>query len=193
LSFVTEIPAPLTRSPLPAAGHAELFQIFFDAFELFLDGQSTPFKIRPKMVEEFPKDREGHFDTDFSIVLAGIRSSVMAVGNLLGPKVRESVPHPTKAGYRLVTYGWFEDVEMSFDVMAKSNPAANELVSLFHSKFMIPYTGIFKYFEARGIKNVTLLRRGADMINKEDYGEEISVRPFAGRLPSQEHGFRART
>lgn len=92
------------------------------------------------------------------------------------PILRESVSHPDKTGYQLVTKGWWENTTLEFTVFSKSNLEANRVAILFH-KFAILYGCVLRYFNSRNISNFAFMERGEDAKSK-DYTAELYVRPL---------------
>lgn len=167
---------------MPSVSLETIYQVFQDSFKLFLDGEQVPAANRPVLVEEYPKTREGAYDHSFDVIMFRHVSSTLAATDPAGkripqaPIVRETVDHPTKDGYSLVTRGWWEDTVLEFTVYSKSNLQANKLAVLFH-RFAILYGTVYRVFNSRNINNFAFLGRGEDAKSK-DFTTELYVRPL---------------
>jgi hypothetical protein len=161
-----------------------MFDAFHEAFALHLDSMQWPEKDRPVLVKAFPRNRtsQGGFDTNFDVILfrllhsAPASTSNSAVRQPKGIWRKEISKHPVKAGYQLVETGWWEQVAVEFQVLAKANQRADELVNWFHRMMML-YAHQMQFFRARGVNDLRFVQRLEDTTTKE-YGQELYVRPL---------------
>ena len=179
--MATSVPPP-TLSSRPAVNHLTLFGAFQELFNTQVAAMQWPEADRPILVKSFPKVREGSFDTKFDVILFHIMGCETAsTSNTRDCKPKglwlyKTAPHPTKAGYQLVHYGWQEAVTVEFQVLAKANERADELVDWFHRMLMLYVHGM-KFFQARGINEFRFQNRLEDTMSKE-YGQELYSRPL---------------
>lgn len=134
----------------------------------------------PVLVEDFPKMREGQFDTDLDVILWRVAGSEMAPTDNSGRRVpnglREmgSMQSPMKSGYREVTVGWWELLCSEFQIYSKTNKRANELAVWFH-RFIMQYAFSLRWFKAYGVSYFRFVGRGPDE-KTQDFGEELYAR-----------------
>ena len=178
---------PQTRSSLPACDIDGLASLVATALALHIQTSRPPGDQPPTMVEDFPRDRQGKFDTSLDVVTWQVVSSVLAGTDRTGreriptrPAVREELPHPTRAGYKLVTTAWWEWVTLEYTVHAKSNQRANQLATWFH-QFLMRYGPTLQYFRARGVSLFQFVGRGADDETNK-YGQLLYTRPLRYQL-----------
>lgn len=177
----TRVPTPHV-SALPAVDHLSVFGAFKEAFELHLESMQWPKADWPILVKSFPKERESKFDTTFDVILFHIvhcqtaSTSNMADRRPTGLSRQESILHPTKAGYLQERIGWQEEITVAFDVIAKSNERADELVLWFH-RMVMRYAHGMKFFQGRGINYLVFRERLEDVMTKE-FGQELYKRPL---------------
>jgi hypothetical protein len=149
---------------------------FFDAVEsamkLHEDSTRMPDSLRPVFIEDFPKEREGKFDTSLDVILWAVDASAMAPSSNSGDRVPNGImllgeqPCRDKAGYLTQTWGWKELMTARFTVYAKSNERVNELTAWFHRMMMI-YAFGYKFFQARGVSWFKFLKRERDELSTE--------------------------
>ena len=172
-------PKMSSRAPLD---HLSLYQAFVDCFSLAAQTLEWPSQNQPKLVEEYPAQREGEFDTSFDIILMSLAGShVSSTSNRRDqrPKGIEEVsriPYPGLTGYLQVRSKWEEDVQVRFDVLSKSNRKANELAMWWH-RTLVVYAQSLKFFMARGVNDFRFAERLADQTTKE-YGQTLYCRPL---------------
>lgn len=173
-------PKYLTRAPLPSVDWDTFFNAVEDAFNLHLESYGPPGQKKPVFVAEYPKINEGNFDNSFDVILFKIVGSEKAATDPggrrfpKGPTPREKKPHPTKARYSLVTFGWWEMMTARFVIYGLSRDRADEITSWFH-RMMMRYAFDLSFFRARGVQYMTFDKRGEDLLSKE-YGQELYVR-----------------
>jgi hypothetical protein len=170
-----------TRSPLPSVDWDTYFDAVQQAFVLHLESAGPPGQKAPVLVADVPKTNEGNFDTSFDVITFKIVQSVRAATDPSGkrrfpkgPNIREVKPHPTKARYSLVTFGWWEQVDVRFTIFALSRDRADEITKWFHY-MMMSYCFFLDFFRARGVQDMRFLKRGEDDFSKM-YGQELYVR-----------------
>ena len=155
---------------------------FFDAvagaMRFRMDAVEMPQELRPIFVEDFPRQREGAgFDTTLDVILWSVDASGMAPTSNKGDRIPNGIqlrgvrPSPTKAGYVLETWGWWELITARFTVYAKSNARVNELTSWFHRTMMVSAFG-YRLFQARGVSYFKFLERQRDELSTE-YGQDL--------------------
>jgi len=179
---MNQVPPP-TKSSYPGVDHLSLFDAFQDAFRLHLEATQWPESDRPVLVQDYPREREGKFDTRFDVILYRIAGSEMAtLGSTtpLGPSGMFIEDAPDKTGYKLVKQRWVELVTVEFAVHAKSNRRANELANWFH-QFVMLYAFGLKWFKARGVNYFAFAGRTEDR-KVVEYGQDLYVRPLLYRL-----------
>jgi hypothetical protein len=178
-TFNSAVVPPPYRSAKTAADWNTFFDAVQTAFALHV--KETPFEGKsPVLVEDFPKMREGKFDTDLDVILWRVFGSVMAptdnanrrVPN--GLRVMGDVQSPTKLGYREVTVGWWELLCSEFQIYSKTNARANKLAVWFH-RFMMQYAFSLRFFKAYGVTYFKFEGRLPDE-KTQDFGEELYVR-----------------
>lgn len=184
---------PRVQSTLPAVDYETFFDIVHKAFQLYLDEEQVPVETRPLLVREYPKDRTGQFDHRHEVIVYQVFSAVPAGTDPTGrgrvplsPVLREDKPHPEKKNYRLMTYGWWENVIVEFVVYSKTPLEASRLTTTFH-RFMMRYGHFLKYFKAHGVDLFQHISRSDDRTTK-DFGQELSSRSlkYQVRLNFQE-------
>jgi hypothetical protein len=144
-----------SRSGQPAADHIGFFKAVQRAYALHLKAQAISADLAPRLVEDYPRDRNGQkFDTSFDVVLfrvAGSQPATLAKGiQPTGMIAFGSEPSRSKAGYHDYTRGWIEEATVEFSVYAKSNARANEVAVWFH-RFMMFYGFSEQFFKAQGV------------------------------------------
>lgn len=186
----TDEPRQLTRAALPAVYLRGFFKAVQEAMQLHLKTAPLPGDKAPTLVEDFPKDRQGNPDTSYDVIQWSVLESVPAGMDRSGhgrvpfrPLPREVISHPDKAGYFLITYGWWEWATVVFTVFAKSNARANELAEWFHF-FMMLYGQQLDFMRMRGVNKLQFMGRGRDEENERFGGQTLYMRPlkYAFRL-----------
>jgi hypothetical protein len=174
---------PATIPPYRSAKNAADWNTFFEAVQVAfaLHVKEHPFEGKsPVLVEDFPKMREGKFDTNLDVVLWRVAGSVMAPTDNSGRRVPNglrqmgSMDSPTKLGYREVTVGWWELLCSEFQIYSKTNVRANQLAVWFH-RFMMQYAFSLRFFKAYGVSYFRFIGRLTDE-KTQDFGEELYVR-----------------
>lgn len=170
----------LTRSALPAVSWSTFPEAVREGMELHLKFQGTPEGFQPVLVEEFPKTREGKFDTRFDVitwcVLKSERAGMDASGKQRKPNrptLREVAPAEAKSGYSRIDLGWWENAIYQFTIHATSNKRANTLVEWFHRFLMLYLT--LDFFTARGVQHMVFEERKEDE-KIQQAGQEIYTR-----------------
>jgi hypothetical protein len=173
------VPPPLLSSK-PAVNWNTYFDAVSQAFSLHLAAMQWPADQCPVLVEDFPRIREGQFDTSFDVILWTVHSSVMAPWDNRGERVPNgitnfgAVPNKQKTGYLEVTAGWKECLTSEFQIYAKSNARANYLATWFHEFWML-YTFSLKFFKGFGVDYARYVGREKDEKN-QDFGEVLYLR-----------------
>ena len=174
-------PKYATRSALPAVHWDSFFYAVEEAFKLNIQSAGPPGQRAPVFVTDFPKTNEGNFDTSFDVIVFHILGSEMAATSPdnkrrvpKGPTTREAKPFPGKAGYTLLTLGWWEMMSVQFTIYSLSHARADQLVAWFHT-MMMRYTFNLNFFKQRGVNYLHFAGRGADEFTRE-YGQEIYKR-----------------
>jgi hypothetical protein len=173
-------PKYLTRTSLPAVHWSSFFEAVNKAFELHIASAGPPGQKAPVLVAEFPKTNEGKFDTSFDVILFHVVRSVRAPSDPhgrripKGPTPRETMPHPDKARYLLVTFGWWEMMTVRFTVYSQSRTRADQLTEWFHS-MMMRYCFSLGFFKERGVHYMIFDGRGEDKFSRE-FGQELYTR-----------------
>lgn len=170
-----------TRNQLPSVDWDTFFDAVNEALTLHLQSYGPPGQKAPVFVADFPKTNEGNFDTSFDVITYHVSGSVRAGTDPTGqrripkgPNTREVKPHPTKARYHIVTFGWWELMTASFTIHALSHSRADEITAWFH-RFMMRYIFDLSFFKARGVNYMTFRQREEDKFSKE-YGQEMYLR-----------------
>src|SRR5271163_2470122 len=96
-------PPPL-RSPRKATSIPEFFKLVEQAMGIYIQTRGTPDATTPVLVHEFPKERLAKVDDPLDIITFKVSESKIAPtmkdgSTPRGPLRRESIKHPTKAGY----------------------------------------------------------------------------------------------
>jgi hypothetical protein len=173
-------------SALPAVNHVTLLAAFQQMLKVQLDSEAWPESERPRLVADYPREREGKYDTSFDVIVFHIFSSEIASTSRTkdqrpnGFSIFSEEPMPEKTGYKRIRYGWDEETVVQFTVYAKSAERANELVSWLHWT-ILTYAWGMKFFKARGVNVFEFEKRLEDRTTK-DYGQELYVRPLQYRL-----------
>lgn len=161
-------PPPLTRAALPTRYIDGFFKTVGEAFDLEKKLSHPPGDKYPYLVEDYPKNRQGQFDTSFDVIQWSVVESIPAGTERDGygrvpfrPRIRDTVKHPEKAGYFLVTTAWWEWVTVEFTTYAKTNRGTRELAEWFHL-FLIKWGETLNYFRDRGIQKFQFVKRGKD-------------------------------
>lgn len=176
------LPPPRVRSSKPAVDYARFFQVLQEALDLYAKSTQVPDELKPLLVEDYPKNRQGKFDHSFDVITFSIVEAQPAAMSNDGsrrqqaPMLHDYRPHPTKAKYHLVTFGWKEEATIQFTVHAKSNARANELAAWFQ-RFLMAFIYGVRYFASYGVEKFYFLRRLEDAVI-EKYGQELYVRPI---------------
>jgi hypothetical protein len=167
-----------TRSPLPSVDWNTFFDAVNDAFELQLASAGPPGQVAPVFVSDYPKDNLGNFETKFDVITFHINGSARAGTDPTGkrrfpkgPNEREVRPHPTKSRYSIVTYGWWELMNVRFKIYSLSHDRADEITVWFH-RMMMRYTFFLDFFKSRGVHYMVFDKRGADEFIHE-FGQEL--------------------
>jgi len=176
-------PKYLTRSPLPSVDWDSFFAAVNDAFNLQVESSGPPGQKAPVFVADYPKDTLGNPVQGLDVILFEVVSSKMAGTDPSGkrripkgPTWRETIPHPTKERYSLVTIGWWELMTARFTIYSDSHDRANKLASWFH-QMMMRYTFELSFFRARGVQYMIFLERGRDTFSRV-FGQELHSRTF---------------
>jgi hypothetical protein len=186
----TDEPKQLTRTALPAVYLSGFFNAVQQAMSLYRQTEPPPGDNPPLLVEDFPKTRQGQFDTAYDVIQWSVVECVPAGTDRTGhnrrqfrPLVREIIPHPTKDGYSLITYGWWEWATVQFTIFSKSNTTANQLAEWFHF-FIMFYSQQLDFMRARGVNKFEFMGRGRDEENERFGGQTLYMRPlkYAFRL-----------
>ena len=174
-------PLYLTRTPLPAVDWNTFFDAVQEAFQLHLKSAGPPGQKSPILTGDYPKQNNGNFETSFDVIISHIGGSQRAATSPdgkqrvpKGPTLRENKPHPTKERYRLITFGWWEDMLANFTIYSLSQDRANEVTAWFH-KFMMRYIFDLSFFRARGVSDLRFGSRGEDKFERA-YGQELYSR-----------------
>lgn len=166
---MSQITPPL-RSSQPAADVKGFFKAVADALQDYVTTENIPPADVPILKESFPRERLGKPDQPFDCITYhvshGKMSQTSSVGTPRGVSIRQEQDTPQMTGYKLSTYGWWEDAVVQFRVYSKFPERADILAIWFH-KFLIKYAWVYKFFEARGVKNFSYVER------LEDDTEEI--------------------
>jgi len=150
------------------------------------DSLQWPAAQQPKIVESYPEQREGKFDTQFDVILMSIAGSqISSTSNSVdrrpkGIMITGAEPYPGLDGYLQVHSHWQEDVKVRFDILSKANRKANELAAWWHRTLLF-YAHYMKFFMARGVNDFRFVERLADQTNKE-YGQTLYCRPLIYQL-----------
>ena len=161
-------PEYLTKTPLPSRYIHGFFQTVYEAYDLAKQTSTPPDGAWATIVEDYPKNRQGQFDTSFNVVQWSVLDAEPAGYSKDGydnihtrPVIREQKPHPDKAGYILTTQAWKEWVTVEFTVYAKTNRGARETAEWFHF-FIIRWAQTFDFFRMRGIEKFQFVKRSRD-------------------------------
>lgn len=182
------IAAP-SRSSAPAVDHNGFFALVRDAVHLHLQHERAPHGWEPKLVEDYPRTRQGEFDKPFDVITYKVISSVPAnmsasgERRMIAPIQVESRPHPDKARYLESTTGWFEDAVVEFTIHGKSNADANRRVQWFH-RVLMTYAFSMHYFKSRGINFFAFEGRLEDA-QSNNFGQEVYLRQLRYRIRLQ--------
>ena len=167
-----EVLPPLMSSK-PAVDINGFFDIVGTALNDFIKTEGAPDNTSPVYIEWFPQERIGKPDTAFEVinfsVLEASLSPVLNDGRVnRNPSIRQTEVDKTKEGYNKITYAWWEDYTVQFEIWSKSNLTANKLAVWFH-RFLIKYNFFYKFFPAHGIQHFKFEKRLADEVEvKED-------------------------
>lgn len=174
---------PPLRSLQAAADLPGFFDTVADALALHVKTDGPPDGQTPIFVEDFPKERLSVPGDPFYVVTYRVDSTQMGSTSNdsdrrpRAPLVRDRRPHPNLEGYNLVTYGWWEDAVVVFEIWGKSNSGANSLGNWFH-KFMMKYAFAVKYFDGRGVQQFRFTQRLPDEVRQKE-GQELYLRQYA--------------
>ncbi len=170
-----------TRSPLPSVDWDTFFNAVNDAFDLHIKSYGPPGQKAPVFVADVPKTNEGNFDTSFDVITFKIMQSVRAATDPSakrrfpkGPNIREVMPHPTKSRYSIVTFGWWEQMDVRFTIYTLARDRADEITKWFHI-MMMRYCFFLDFFRARGVQDMRFIKRGEDDFSRM-YGQELYIR-----------------
>lgn len=175
-----EVAGNYTQSTLAASD----WTTFFGAVALAVQTEVTRLKWAadqiPIFTEDFPKVREGQFDTRFDVILWSVHHSMPAQTDNKGVRRPNGIwkqvqkKSPDKYGYLQVDTAWQEEMVAEFTILAKTNSRGNELVRWFH-RLMMNYAFALDFFRARGINYFAFLERTADA-KTQDFGQELYTR-----------------
>jgi hypothetical protein len=154
-----------------------------ELLRLQIQEEAAAASYQPLLVEDFPKERFNAPDFNADVILYSVVSSEiagMAPNGVdrkpTGISLFEKRDHPTKAGYKLVQYGWQEMAVVEFSIIGKTNKRANEVCNWFHSAMMWWGHGE-EFFKANGISFFKFLHRLPDQrITSESFGQELYER-----------------
>jgi hypothetical protein len=180
---------PRIRSSRPAADIQGFFKLVEEAFNQYCQNvQDIPEGAEPIFVHSFPEQRltartDKGADQSFDVITHHVGDAEMAATSNDGSRVPfapatiETRPHPQKAGYNLITYGWWEKTVVVFTIWSKSNETADALAVWFH-KFLMKYAFAFKYFLTRGVEHFKFEKRLEDDTETRQ-GQELYRRRLA--------------
>lgn len=174
----------ITQVPLPNHYIHGFFETVNQAYELAKKTDSPPDGTWFKLVEDYPKDRQGKFDTAFNVVQWSVEDSMPAGMSRDGydavptrPLVRVIQPSGDKTGYSSTTTAWQEWVTVCFTAYAKTNRGAREIAEWFHL-FLIRWAQTFDFFRMRGIQKFQFVRRGKDEETNKYGDNPLYLRPL---------------
>lgn len=171
---------PRSRSPQPAVDLNGFFKMVGEALKLRISTEGAPTNGAPIYVEEYAQERLTKEDQSTDLIVFRVVSAKIAPTTNSGtipkrPSLRDQRTHPTKgSGYQINTYGWWEQVQVEFTILSRSNINGNTLAEWFHL-FLMEYGWMNKYFLGRGIENFEFVERKDDPVD-HNTGQEIYVR-----------------
>ena len=177
-------PFDMEQASLPTGYIDGFWDMLRKAYELAKKDGLAPDGQFPKLIEEYPKNRQGQFDQSFDIIeyhVVGVEPAGMATDGTnrvpTRPQERQTIEHPTKAGYLLTRYEWWEWITVEFLVLSKTNRGANSLAKWFHF-FILRWGQALDFLRARGIQKFQFVGRGPDQQTNKYGDNPLWLRPM---------------